>query len=543
MKTVNGNGVSIGSSVGIAYVYLNDIDLETEGTIVFQEAVEKLISKFELQIQNFKDNGRAEEADVLDAYILVLKDPEITGQITSENESSVKEVYGIFDSSANILASMEDEYFKQRAEDIISVGKHLINTMQEKVVTVELNENSILVADDLTPADTSSMNMSNVAGIVLKDGGPTSHAVIVAKNLGIPCVIGVGESIKEIQNEDTVALDGSSGELIINPDKKALEDLNKTKKLEEEIRNNFTQSKYEEQDFEFLINVGSNEEIASFSHDFLNSIGLFRSEFIYLDRSSIPTTDEQKEILEKIQDKFSGKITYRTLDIGGDKQVDYLSLPVEENPFLGVRGIRLSLQIDELFKTQIESILTSKDADRVKVMFPMISTIEDFVKSKKIIVDIAKKLNKKVPEIGIMIETPSSTILVEDFSKYVDFFSIGTNDLTQYIMAADRGNPNLIEYQDSLHPAILRVLESVFSVGNETNKEVSVCGEMASDPIAAIALYILGLRKFSMSPSAAPFVFDKLSKLKSMDTTKIKVEILKSQNSQEVRGIISKLNL
>ena len=438
---------------------------------------------------------------------------------------------------------MEDEYFKQRAEDIISVGKHLINTMQEKVVTVELNENSILVADDLTPADTSSMNMSNVAGIVLKDGGPTSHAVIVAKNLGIPCVIGVGESIKEIQNEDTVALDGSSGELIINPDKKALEDLNKTKKLEEEIRNNFTQSKYEEQDFEFLINVGSNEEIASFSHDFLNSIGLFRSEFIYLDRSSIPTTDEQKEILEKIQDKFSGKITYRTLDIGGDKQVDYLSLPVEENPFLGVRGIRLSLQIDELFKTQIESILTSKDADRVKVMFPMISTIEDFVKSKKIIVDIAKKLNKKVPEIGIMIETPSSTILVEDFSKYVDFFSIGTNDLTQYIMAADRGNPNLIEYQDSLHPAILRVLESVFSVGNETNKEVSVCGEMASDPIAAIALYILGLRKFSMSPSAAPFVFDKLSKLKSMDTTKIKVEILKSQNSQEVRGIISKLNL
>ncbi len=543
MKTVNGNGVSIGSSVGIAYVYLNDIDLETDGTIVFQDAVEKLISKFGFQIQNFKDNGRAEEADVLDAYILVLKDPEITGQITSENESSVKEVYGIFDSSANILASMEDEYFKQRAEDIISVGKHLINTMQEKVVTVELNENSILVADDLTPADTSSMNMSNVAGIVLKDGGPTSHAVIVAKNLGIPCVIGVGESIKEIQNEDTVALDGSSGELIINPDKKALEDLNKTKKLEEEIRNNFTQSKYEEQDFEFLINVGSNEEIASFSHDFLNSIGLFRSEFIYLDRSSIPTTDEQKEILEKIQDKFSGKITYRTLDIGGDKQVDYLSLPVEENPFLGVRGIRLSLQIDELFKTQIESILTSKDADRVKVMFPMISTIEDFVKSKKIIVDIAKKLNKKVPEIGIMIETPSSTILVEDFSKYVDFFSIGTNDLTQYIMAADRGNPNLIEYQDSLHPAILRVLESVFSVGNETNKEVSVCGEMASDPIAAIALYILGLRKFSMSPSAAPFVFDKLSKLKSMDTTKIKVEILKSQNSQEVRGIISKLNL
>ena len=543
MKTVNGNGVSIGSSVGNAYVYLNNVDLETEGKIVFQDAVLKLISKFELQIKNFKDNERTEEADVLDAYILILQDPEITGQITTENESSVKEVYGIFDSSANILASMEDEYFKQRAEDIISVGKHLINTMQEKVVTVELSENSILIADDLTPADTSSMNMGNVVGIVLKDGGPTSHAVIVAKNLGIPCVIGVGESIKEIQNEDIVALDGASGELTINPDKKALEEMNKTKKLEEEIRNNFIQSSYEEQDFEFLINVGSNEEIDSFSHDFLNSIGLFRSEFIYLDRSSVPTTVEQKEILEKIQKKFSGTITYRTLDIGGDKQVDYLSLPVEENPFLGVRGIRLSLQIEELFKTQIESILTSKDAERVKVMFPMISTIEDFLKSKKIIVDIAKKLNKNVPEIGIMIETPSSTILAEDFSEHVDFFSIGTNDLTQYIMAADRGNPNLIEYQDSLHPAILRVLESVFSIGGEANKEVSVCGEMASDPTAAVALYILGLRKFSMSPSAAPFVFDKLTKLKSIDTTQTKMEILKSQNSEQVRGIISKLNL
>lgn len=543
MKTVNGNGVSIGSSVGNAYVYLNNVDLETEGKIVFQDAVLKLISKFELQIKNFKDNERTEEADVLDAYILILQDPEITGQITTENESSVKEVYGIFDSSANILASMEDEYFKQRAEDIISVGKHLINTMQEKVVTVELSENSILIADDLTPADTSSMNMGNVVGIVLKDGGPTSHAVIVAKNLGIPCVIGVGESIKEIQNEDIVALDGASGELTINPDKKALEEMNKTKKLEEEIRNNFIQTAYEEQDFEFLINVGSNEEIDSFSHDFLNSIGLFRSEFIYLDRSSVPTTEEQKEILEKIQKKFSGIITYRTLDIGGDKQVDYLSLPVEENPFLGVRGIRLSLQIEELFKTQIESILTSKEAERVKVMFPMISTIEDFLKSKKIIVDIAKKLNKNVPEIGIMIETPSSTILAEDFSEHVDFFSIGTNDLTQYIMAADRGNPNLIEYQDSLHPAILRVLESVFSIGGEANKEVSVCGEMASDPTAAVALYILGLRKFSMSPSAAPFVFDKLTKLKSIDTTQTKMEILKSQNSEQVRGIISKLNL
>ena len=543
MKSVKGNGVSIGSCIGNAFVYQNKIDLDAESKIVFEEAVQKLTSKFQLQIEDFNNNNRNEEAEVLDAYILILQDPEITGQITDENQSSVKEIYNIFESTANILASMEDEYFKQRAEDIISVGKHLINTMQEKEIKVELNENSVLVAEDLTPADTSSMNMANVIGIVLRDGGPTSHAVIVAKNLGIPCVIGVGESIKEINNDDLIALDGSTGKLNINPDEDVIESLNETKKREEEIRTSFTLSEYKNQDFEFLINVGSGEEIESFNHPFLNSIGLFRSEFIYLDRSSIPTIEEQRDILEKIQDKFSGAITYRTLDIGGDKQVDYLSLPVEENPFLGVRGIRLSLQIQELYRSQIESILTSRDAHRVKIMFPMISTIEDFIKSKSIIEEIAEHLGKKVPEIGIMIETPSSTILVEDFAQHVDFFSIGTNDLTQYIMAADRGNPNLIEYQDSLHPAILRVLENVFSVSKEQSIEVSVCGEMASDPVSAIALYVLGLRKFSMSSAASPFVFEKLVKLKSMNTEDLKSEILKSKNSQEVRDKINNLEI
>ena len=543
MKSVKGNGVSIGSCIGNAFVYQNKIDLDAESKIVFEEAVQKLTSKFQLQIKDFKNNNRNEEAEILDAYILILQDPEITGQITAENQSSVKEIYNIFESSGNILASMEDEYFKQRAEDIISVGKHLVNTMQEKEIKVELNKNSVLVAEDLTPADTSSMNMANVIGIVLRDGGPTSHAVIVAKNLGIPCVIGVGESIKEINNDDLIALDGSTGKLNINPDEDVIESLNETKKREEEIRNSFTLSEYKNQDFEFLINVGSGEEIESFNHPFLNSIGLFRSEFIYLDRSSIPTIEEQRDILEKIQDKFSGVITYRTLDIGGDKQVDYLSLPVEENPFLGVRGIRLSLQFEELYRSQIESILTSKDAHRVKIMFPMISTIEDFIKSKSIIEEIAEHLGKKVPEVGIMIETPSSTILLEDFAQHVDFFSIGTNDLTQYIMAADRGNPNLIEYQDSLHPAILRVLENVFSVSKEQGIEVSVCGEMASDPISAIALYVLGLRKFSMSSAASPFVFEKLIKLKSMNTEDLKSEILKSKNSQEVRDKINNLEI
>ena len=490
MKTVRGNGVSIGIAIGSAFTYENEVDLSIKAEMPFEEAVKILTEKFSLQIKEFKENNRKDEADVLDAYILIMKDPEVINGINENNNNSIEEVFDIFKANAEILKSMDDEYFSQRAEDVLSVGKHLINTMQNITSSVELEENSIIVADDLTPADTSSMNMTNINGIILKEGGTTSHAVIVAKNLGIPCIIGVGDQISIIKNKDTLSIDGETGEINVNPDKETIKDINQRSKIQEDIVNEFTKEVYESSDVEFRVNVGSNDEINSFNHQFLNSIGLFRSEFIYLDRSNIPTTEEQKIILENIQKKFSGTIVFRTLDIGGAKQVDYLDLPEEENPFLGVRGIRLSLDKQELFETQIESILISQSVDRVKIMFPMISTIEDFLESNQIVETIADKLKINKPEVGIMIETPASTLLIEEFSKYVDFFSIGTNDLTQYIMAADRGNPNLVKYQDPLHPAVLRTLENVISTANKNNIEVSVCGEMSSDSISASALYL-----------------------------------------------------
>ena len=542
MKTVKGNGVSIGTAIGAAFIYENEVDLNIEAELTFEEAVKILTEKFNLQIKDFKKNNRKDEADVLDAYILIMQDPEVINGINENNNNSVADVFEVFKTNAEILQSMDDEYFSQRAEDLLSVGKHLINTMQRIASSVELENNSIIVAVDLTPADTSSMNMSYINGIILKEGGTTSHAVIVAKNLGIPCIIGIGEEMNSIKNKDVMSIDGETGEININPDDATIKEINERSKLQEEIVSAFTQDIYEASDLEFRVNVGSNEEINSFDHPFLNSIGLFRSEFIYLDRSSIPTTEEQKTILENIQKKFSGTIVYRTLDIGGDKQVDYLDLPEEENPFLGVRGIRLSLDKKELFETQIESILISENVERVKIMFPMISTIEDFLESNQIVETIADKLKINKPEVGIMIETPASTLLIEEFSKYVDFFSIGTNDLTQYIMAADRGNPNLVKYQDPLHPAVLRTLENVISTANKNNIEVSVCGEMSSDSLSATALYILGLRVFSMSPSAAPFVFQQLNKIKEMDLNKIKQNILGLENSTEVRDELKNLS-
>ena len=541
MTSVKGLGASLGVAIGSSFVYENEIDFDKEAILTHVEASKQLIEKFSSQILDFRSKERNDEADILDAYILILQDPEIVAQLNQNLDSSVEEVYSIFTSTASVFESMEDVYFKQRAEDILSVGKHLVFNMQNIEREITLNENTILIAEDLTPADTSSMDLSKVNGIILKEGGFTSHAVIVAKNLGIPCVIGVKSLLDNIVDGELMTIDGDTGNIVISPSENQISELKEKQGNITKLIDNFTKKKYEELGVEFRVNIGSLEEIISFNHPFLNSIGLFRSEFIYLDNTTIPTLEEQTRVLEQITQKFTGTIVYRTLDIGGDKQVDYLNLPLEENPFLGVRGIRLLLDDIELFDTQIKSILNSKSLGRVKIMFPMISTIEDFIKAKEFVAKIANNLNVEVPPLGIMVETPSSALIADKFSEIVDFISIGTNDLTQYIMAADRGNNNLSPYQDPLHPAVLRAISNVIDCCNANNTEVSVCGEMSSDPVSAFVLYILGLKIFSMAPSAAPFVFDALDTHSKINKQKIKDQILQQNNADEVRTIIQEI--
>ena len=541
MTSVKGLGASLGVAIGSSFVYENEIDFDKEAILTHVEASKQLVEKFSSQIVDFRSKERNDEADILDAYILILKDPEIVDQLNQNLDSSVEEVYSIFTSTASVFESMEDVYFKQRAEDILSVGKHLVFNMQNVEREITLNENTILIAEDLTPADTSSMDLSKVNGIILKEGGFTSHAVIVAKNLGIPCVIGVKSLLDNIVDGELMIIDGDTGNIVISPSENQISELKEKQGNITKLVDNFTKKKYEALGVEFRVNIGSSEEIISFNHPFLNSIGLFRSEFIYLDNTTIPTLKEQTRVLEQITQKFTGTIVYRTLDIGGDKQVDYLNLPSEENPFLGVRGIRLLLGDIELFDTQIKSILNSKSLGRVKIMFPMISTIEDFIKAKEFVAKIANNLNVEVPPLGIMVETPSSALIADKFSEIVDFISIGTNDLTQYIMAADRGNNNLSPYQDPLHPAVLRAISNVIDCCNANNTEVSVCGEMSSDPVSAFVLYILGLKIFSMAPSAAPFVFDALDTHSKINKQKIKDQILQKNNADEVRTIIQEI--
>ena len=538
MTSVKGLGASIGIAIGSSYIYENEINFESPTSISFEVAKSNLINRFKKQIESFKSKDRIDEAEVLDAYILILEDPEITSQFDENSEISTEKVFEVFSSTASIFDSMEDDYFKQRSEDIISVGKHLIFAMQDKDTSTSFEENTILIANDLTPADTSSMDLNKVSGIILKEGGFTSHAVIVAKNLGIPCVIGLKESVNDVLPGTEIAIDGDSGEVILSPSEEIITDLKRKSENINLVISNFTKDKYEKLGVDFRINVGSSEEINNFEHLFLDSIGLFRSEFIYLDRQSSPTLEDQKKVLSELSEKFKGTIVYRTLDIGGDKQVKYLNLPVEENPFLGVRGIRLSLDNKDIFYSQVRSILESDCIDRVKVMFPMVSTIEDFLDAKNYVNEIAEELDLKTPPLGIMVETPSSALMSDQFSEVVDFISIGTNDLTQYIMAADRGNGNLTKYQNPLHPAVLRAISDVINNCRKNKIEVSVCGEMASDPISALALYILGLRTFSMSPSAAPFVFEILEENFENIPKKFEEKILSATNAEEVTLLI-----
>ena len=538
MTSVKGLGASIGIAIGSSYIYENEINFESPTSISFEVAKSNLIKRFKKQIESFKSKDRIDEAEVLDAYILILEDPEITSQFDENSEISTEKVFEVFSSTASIFDSMEDDYFKQRSEDIISVGKHLIFAMQDKDTSTSFEENTILIANDLTPADTSSMDLNKVSGIILKEGGFTSHAVIVAKNLGIPCVIGLKESVNDVLPGTEIAIDGDSGEVILSPSEEIITDLKRKSENINLVISNFTKDKYEKLGVDFRINVGSSEEINNFEHLFLDSIGLFRSEFIYLDRQSPPTLEDQKKVLSELSEKFKGTIVYRTLDIGGDKQVKYLNLPVEENPFLGVRGIRLSLDNKDIFYSQVRSILESDCIDRVKVMFPMVSTIEDFLDAKNYVNEIAEELDLKTPPLGIMVETPSSALMSDQFSEVVDFISIGTNDLTQYIMAADRGNGNLTKYQNPLHPAVLRAISDVINNCRKNKIEVSVCGEMASDPISALALYILGLRTFSMSPSAAPFVFEILEENFENIPEKFEEKILSATNAEEVTLLI-----
>ena len=460
METIQSIGASHGFGLGDLSIYTKEIDLEARIVNNFQKTIESITKEFESKVETLKGENRKIEAEVLESYIVILGDPEINNNLSTNSTS--EEVFTVFEENAKQMESLDDEYFAQRAEDIRSLCKDVIIGMQDATSSFELQEGTILAAEDLTPTDTSNMDLNNIEGLIIKYGGPTSHAVIVAKNLGIPCVIGLNDNFTRLKNGQKVLINGENGEVIINPDTDRIDELQKKIKEQEALVSSFTKKKLEDSDLDLRVNIGSSEEIDQFNSEVLESIGLFRSEFIFLDSKEPPSLDQQISVNNKLSKKFSGTVIYRLLDVGGDKQVEYLNINKEENPFLGVRGIRLIESNENVFSSQLESIFKSDLHSRAKVMLPMVSTLEDLYTTRRLIKEIAEKEGKEPLPMGVMIETPSAALIAEKLADNVDFFSIGSNDLTQYTLAADRGNVELRKYQDPLHPSVLKLINNVY---------------------------------------------------------------------------------
>ena len=538
MRVLQGKGVSPGVNIGKPVNIERSLDFTIPAKISLDEGLKKLTSRYQSIVEKYNKLSREVEAEVIEAYILILNDPELISSLSDLSNSQLEEIYNIFLEQSEVFKQMDDEYFRQRSEDIEAIGKELIFTIQDISLEIDMETQQIIFANELTPNETSSMNLNQVMGFVVKEGGPTSHAVIVAKNYGIPCILNISVKDFDIENTKEVIINGTTGELTINPDKSSLKIVEDYQQTIISYEENYKKESLEKLGIELRANIGSTDEIKNFKDPLIKSVGLFRSEFLYIEETQEPKLSDLVKANNLLNDKFENTIVYRTLDIGGDKQVDYLNLPKEENPFLGVRGVRLTLENRALFESQISSILESNIKEKVKIMFPMIATLEDFLEAKEVVVTVAKKIGAEVPIMGIMVETPSVAIAPEIFIEDVDFFSIGTNDLLQYSFAADRGITSLDKYHDALHPSFLKLLHNVIKTANENNIEVSVCGDMASDSDGAFILYLLGLRIFSLAPSQAPIIVSSLLKANDVIKNSDIDEILSQKNSQSVRNFI-----
>lgn len=524
-----GIAASKGYAIGKAFLVEKDeiVIAEKTGINITEERtrLEAAIEVTRRQLLHLKDKTSADigekEAAVFESHLTMLDDPEFTGAalsgIEADNVSAESAVKKIVDMYLSIFADMEDEYMKERASDIKDVGERIIRNLLGKSSNglSELPENTVVVAHDLTPSDTAQLDRSKVIAFLTNTGGRTSHSAIMARTLEIPAVVGLENITTTVKTGDVVIVDGVEGTVIVNPDNETLE-LYRNKKSELDIEKNklkeLVHTKTITKQGKSVIvagNIGSPNDVHKVIENGGEGVGLFRTEFLYMDRTEFPSEEEQFNSYKYVAEKLEGKpVVIRTLDIGGDKKLSYLPLPEEMNPFLGYRAIRLCLDRQDIFRTQLRAILRASAYGNIQIMFPMISSLEEFFKAKEILTSCKDELkaegkayNDKI-ETGIMIEIPSAAIMADEFAKYVDFFSIGTNDLIQYTLAADRMNENISYLYNPMHPAVLRLIKMTIEAAHKEGKWCGMCGEMAGDEEAIPTLLEYGLDEFSMSASS-----------------------------------------
>jgi phosphotransferase system enzyme I (PtsI) len=458
---------------------------------------------------------------VFEAHITLLDDPEFTGammtEIENNNVNGLKAIESVTNTFVAIFESMDNEYMRERAADIKDVSKRILSNFAGKGgdALAITESNTIVVAHDLTPSDTAGLDRTKVVGFITDIGGRTSHAAIMARTLEIPAVLGLGDITTSIKTGDTVIVDGITGDVIINPSEEVLAEY-KTKKEkfqaeQEELKKliDVKTTTKSGRRIEVCGNIGKPEDVLGVLANGGDGVGLFRTEFLYMDRDSAPTEEEQFESYKFVLEKMEGKqVVIRTLDIGGDKTLPYLPLPQEMNPFLGYRAIRLCLDRKDIFKVQLRALLRASIYGNLAVMFPMISGLQEFEQAREVVEECKAELKAEGKEYsesiqwGIMVEIPAAAVYADELAKHVDFFSIGTNDLIQYTLAADRMSEKVSYLYNPMHPAVLRLIKMTIDGAHKHGKWVGMCGEMAGDEVAISTLVEYGLDEFSMSATS-----------------------------------------
>ena len=563
-----GTGASPGIALGKALV-IEHSELVIEKKTI--ENIDKEIQKLESAVKvskeeltKVKEKALAElgehEAEIFEAHLLVLEDPELIGSAISKiRDEKVNADYALNEIKEIFVAmfeSMDNEYMRERAADIKDVTNRVLrHILGIKVVDLaELDEEVVLIAHDLTPSDTATMNKNMVLGFLTDIGGRTSHTAIMARTLEIAAVVGLNDIPKKVKDGDYIVFNGDTGEVIVNPDEETKAKYASLKEEFEEYRKSLELLKGQAsittdgRHVELAGNIGSPNDVEGLIKNDAEGVGLYRTEFLYMDKEdSFPTEEEQYEAYKAVLEGMNNKpIVIRTLDIGGDKELPYFEMEAEMNPFLGYRAIRLCLDRKDIFKTQLRALYRASVHGKLRIMFPMISSLEELLDAKEVIKEVLKELDAENiaysndVEIGMMIEIPSAAVISDVLAKHVDFFSIGTNDLIQYTCAVDRMNQKISHLYNQFNPAVLRLIKMVIDNAHKEGKWVGMCGESAGDQRMIPILLGFGLDEFSMSPISILPARKLITSLSYADMQKFADEVLAMGTAKEIKEYVDK---
>ena len=559
-------GIAASSGITIAKAYKLEtpqITIEKKDSNP-QEEIEKFknaLAASRKDIETIKERATGklsdEELEIFDAHLMVVDDPAMSDEVISmiENEK-VNAEYALDVVSNNYISmfeSLDDEYMRERAADIKDVTTRIkYHILGVDVADLSLiDQEVIVVAHDLTPSDTAQLDKKFTKGFATEIGGRTSHSAIMARSLEIPAVVGIASVMSEVKHGNLLILDALKGQLIVNPDEKTIEQYQeKAEKYQKEVaalkvlkdKETITTDAHK---VEIVGIIGTPDDVAGVIDNGGEGVGLYRTEFLYMNSTELPTEEQQFEAYKKVLVAMNGKpVVVRTLDIGGDKKLPYLPIDPEMNPFLGYRAIRLCLDRKDIFRTQLRALLRASAYGKLRIMFPMIATIDEFVSAKALLEEEKEKLVKEGVEVGqdlqvgMMVEIPAAAVLADEFAKYADFFSIGTNDLIQYSMAADRMSEKVSYLYQPLNPSILRLIKLTIDGAHSQGKWCGMCGEMAGEPDAMAVLMGLGLDEFSMSATSILKARSIANSISYQEMQQLAAKAVKCQRAQEVLDLI-----